>query len=265
MFGYNEMFQRNLGILTVDQQMTLRGTKVAIAGVGGVGGIAAERLARLGIGSLRIADPEVFEPSNINRQFGSGMSTLGSNKADTVGQSLRDINPSLDLEVWQDGITPANVNRFVSKADAIVDEVEYGYLDVSVALHRAARLHGKYVMFALAIGFGSTLFVFDPDGMTFEQYISLPAGATDEEIRAFHIPVEKMCPSPPDYADPQMAEKIIKGEQAYMPTVSVGCSVAGSLIVAEVAAIILNLRKPRVIPDCTTIDLIRQAVTICRP
>jgi len=183
------------------------------------------------------------------------------NKAEVIGGILRDINRDLRLTVWNVGINEQNADEFVEGVDIVIDEIEYAYPVHSIILHRAARRQGKYVMFALAIGFGSNLFVFDPDGMTFEEYLSLPEDSDYEQIRNFVIPVEKMCPIIPEYVDKGTVSRIIRGEQPYLPTVSVGCSVAGSLIAAEVAALLLDLRPPRVMPEVVMVDLIRQEIT----
>jgi tRNA A37 threonylcarbamoyladenosine dehydratase len=73
---YQAIFSRNMGLFWEAEQEALRKSTVAIAGVGGVGGLAAERLIRLGIGGLKITDPGDFEESNFNRQFGSSMRSL---------------------------------------------------------------------------------------------------------------------------------------------------------------------------------------------
>src|SRR3989338_5770836 len=66
---YWERVDRNIGWITREEQALLRNATVGIAGCGGMGGMIAERLLRLGVGEMRIADPEVFDISNINRQF----------------------------------------------------------------------------------------------------------------------------------------------------------------------------------------------------
>jgi molybdopterin/thiamine biosynthesis adenylyltransferase len=76
-----DIFSRNLGSITADQQKTLQQATVAVIGCGGLGGFVIEELARLGIGILLISDPDIFDASNINRQLYATKSTLGQNKA----------------------------------------------------------------------------------------------------------------------------------------------------------------------------------------
>ena len=69
-FSYHAAFARNLGWVTRAEQDSLRGKRVAIAGMGGVGGVHLLTLARLGIGAFHIADFDTFDIANFNRQAG---------------------------------------------------------------------------------------------------------------------------------------------------------------------------------------------------
>src|SRR5277367_5596131 len=80
-FRYEEAFSRNLGWVTAAEQQVLRQKRIAIAGLGGVGGSHLLTLARLGIGGFHIADFDHFELANFNRQIGATMSSLGRPKA----------------------------------------------------------------------------------------------------------------------------------------------------------------------------------------
>ena len=77
---------RRAGLLSEEEQRRLEGSRVAVAGAGGVGGIHLLTLARLGIGKFAVADPDVFESVNINRQFGATVRTLGRNKAQVLAE-----------------------------------------------------------------------------------------------------------------------------------------------------------------------------------
>ena len=101
---YKLAFSRNIGFLTDSEQEKLRCSTVSIAGMGGVGGLLAERLVRLGIGKIKITDPGTFEGSNLNRQFGSSILNLGQNKAEVVLNQLKDINPQAQISYSANGI-----------------------------------------------------------------------------------------------------------------------------------------------------------------
>jgi tRNA A37 threonylcarbamoyladenosine dehydratase len=77
-------FSRNIGLLTEAEQRRLLGARVAVAGAGGVGGLHALTLARLGVGKFHIADFDTFEPANVSRQFSASQRTFGRNKAEVL-------------------------------------------------------------------------------------------------------------------------------------------------------------------------------------
>ena len=100
MFDYATAFSRNLGLVSEEEQQKLRKTRVAIAGVGGVGGAYALALARLGIGHFHIADLDVFELPNMNRQFGATMSTLNREKTTVLMDMIKEINPTAEVQCF---------------------------------------------------------------------------------------------------------------------------------------------------------------------
>lgn len=75
-WSYSEAFSRNLGLISPSEQEKLRQSRVAVLGLGGVGGVNLVTLARLGIGRFTIADPDTFELANFNRQYGAMVSTI---------------------------------------------------------------------------------------------------------------------------------------------------------------------------------------------
>ena len=145
-------FSRNAGLISESEQEKLFQTTVAIAGAGGDGGLLAERLVRFGIGKIILADPEVFEPANINRQFASGVKNFWRNKAEAVAEELLKINPAISVTVYSNGITQENVNEIVSAADVVVDEIEYSLPYLSVMLHKEARAQHKHVFMGANMG-----------------------------------------------------------------------------------------------------------------
>ena len=92
-------FQR-LEILIGEEKMKMLEKKhIAVFGLGGVGGYAAEALARSGIGKLTLIDYDLIDITNLNRQLIALQSTIGKNKAEIFGERLRQINPSIRLRV----------------------------------------------------------------------------------------------------------------------------------------------------------------------
>src|SRR5260370_40895390 len=96
-WNYEEAFARHQGLLTKADQVRLRQARVAIAGLGGGGGIHLATLARPGIGAFHIPDPESFEIANINRQFGASAKTMGPGKPEVQTEHGAAVNPEIDL------------------------------------------------------------------------------------------------------------------------------------------------------------------------
>ncbi len=89
---------RNQGALDAGEQQQLIRSAVAVCGCGGLGGMVIENLARIGVGRLRIVDPDSFTVSNLNRQLGATLTTLGDNKAEVMARRIRSINESCRIE-----------------------------------------------------------------------------------------------------------------------------------------------------------------------
>jgi molybdopterin/thiamine biosynthesis adenylyltransferase len=247
-------FSRNIGLISPDEQEKLSRATVVIAGTGTDGGLLAERLVRAGVGSLRLADPEVFEEANLNRQFGCDTTTLGQNKAVVVGRLVQQINPEAKVEIFEQGITEENVAGFVEGADIVVDEIEYHRFDLSVLLHRKSRKQGKPVFLAVNVGWGANLFIFSPDGMTLEDYVGLSPDVSLEEARDFVIPPEKFSPNIPPYWSEELLKQIIHDEIP-IPSVSPAAALVAALLATAIVLKLANNRDYGIVPKFTGLDL----------
>lgn len=103
-----------------------RASSVAVIGVGGVGGYAAEMIVRAGVGHLLILDADKVSETNKNRQLLALDSTVGRDKCDVLAERLRDINPELDLVIIKEFLTPENVAQLLGdyRFDFLVDAID---------------------------------------------------------------------------------------------------------------------------------------------
>ncbi|WP_461208232.1 HesA/MoeB/ThiF family protein [Desulfocurvus sp. DL9XJH121] len=92
MASFPETFLRNLGALSDGQQRRLRSCGLAVVGCGGLGGHVIEALVRIGVGRLHLFDPDVFSPSNANRQLNALQASMGRNKAEAAAQRASEIH-----------------------------------------------------------------------------------------------------------------------------------------------------------------------------
>ena len=118
---YDERTDRNIGWITREEQEMLKNSVVGIAGCGGMGGLVAATLLRLGVGEIRIADIEVFDRSNLNRQFAASKNTIGKSKAFETAKILRDISDDTKIAVYPQGITEETAENFSEKCDGNFD------------------------------------------------------------------------------------------------------------------------------------------------
>lgn len=98
-FDYATFTTRNIGFVSAAEQEQLRQSSVFVCGVGGMGGAAFMALVRAGIGRFVIADIDVYEVSNLNRQVFANAATIGRSKAESAAEAARAINPEIEIEV----------------------------------------------------------------------------------------------------------------------------------------------------------------------
>ncbi len=170
---YQERTDRNIGWITKEEQQMLKGAVVGIAGCGGMGGTLAQIFVRLGVGEVRIADCEEFDPSNINRQFAARRNTVGVSKAIATARAVRDISDDTTLVVYPQGIVEETVESFVTGCDVICDEIEFWAIGSRILLHQYARMIGVSSFVCSTVGFGTRLMKFNPSGHTMESCVSL--------------------------------------------------------------------------------------------
>ena len=169
-FDYDAAFSRNIGWVTEAEQARLRQSRVAIGGLGGVGGVHLLTLARLGIGKFSIADFDVFDIVNFNRQVGATMHSLERAKIDVLEEMAREINPEIELRTFPQGIQADSLDSFLEDVDVYVDGLDFFAFDARRMTFAACEAKGIPVVTAAPLGMGSALLVFGPGGMSFEDY-----------------------------------------------------------------------------------------------
>ena len=121
----NELFSRTHNLLGDAAMERLQNARVAIFGVGGVGGYTAEALARSGIGALDLIDSDTVSLTNINRQILATHSTVGKWKVEVARDRILDINPQAKVTVHPVFYTPETADQFdLSRYDYIVDAID---------------------------------------------------------------------------------------------------------------------------------------------
>ncbi len=169
-FSYQEAFDRNLGWFTQAEQRALQTKTIAIAGMGGVGGVHLLTLARLGVAGFHIADLDTFELANFNRQVGATMSSLGQSKTSVLARMAKDINPEARLVEFADGINEDNLRAFLAGVDLFIDGFDFFAIGIRRKTFQLCRELGIPAVTAAPIGMGVAFLVSTPEGMSFEDY-----------------------------------------------------------------------------------------------
>lgn len=118
-----EEFERNIGVLTKNEQKKLTHSKIGIVGLGGIGAPAFEILVRIGVGNFVLFDNDRFEKSNFNRQLYAIDKHLGSLKVEVAEMKAMMINPTLKIESHSKKLDEKTVNK-LKGCDVVVDGVD---------------------------------------------------------------------------------------------------------------------------------------------
>lgn len=166
-YNYDIATKRNIGILTRDEQNLIGELRVAIPGVGGLGGTQVMILARLGVKNFSIAEFDSYDFSNFNRQYGASVETVGKYKIDVMSNHIKSVSPDCNIKQFREGLQLSNVHDFVSSADIIMDAIDLTAMDIREALYAEARNQNKFVIACGPIGYGFFCLIFDPKGATY--------------------------------------------------------------------------------------------------
>jgi molybdopterin/thiamine biosynthesis adenylyltransferase len=184
-FKYDEAFSRNIGWVTRQEQDQLRHKRVAIAGLGGVGGVHLLTLCRLGIGKFHLADFDTYDLANFNRQAGATVSSLGQGKLDVMMRQGRDINPEIEISAFPDGVTAGNLDAFLEGVDLYIDGLDFFAFQARQQVFAACAAKGIPAITAAPLGMGTAVLNFLPGGMRFEEYFRLEDGHENEKPLRF--------------------------------------------------------------------------------
>ncbi|MCQ2167620.1 MAG: tRNA threonylcarbamoyladenosine dehydratase [Bacteroidales bacterium] len=148
-----QIWQSRTGLLLGSGNMEkLRSARVAVVGVGGVGGYAAEMLARAGVGHLVLVDSDDISESNINRQILALHSTIGRRKVDVLRERLLDINPDLEIICIDEFLCEENLPLLLplDDVDCVVDAIDT--LSPKIALIQHCLKNGTALVSSMGSG-----------------------------------------------------------------------------------------------------------------
>ena len=203
---YWERVNRSLGWLgnteaeQRERQEKLKNAVIGIAGTGGIGGQLAQRLVRLGVRNLKLADPDTFDISNMNRQMGADLEHIGKNKSEVVAEMTYALNHDVNIAVYPEGITPETAQDFVEDCDYVLDQMDFYEVANRYALHRAFRKSdkAKFIFKVPTVAHGTYIFKYTKDSMTIEDVYGIKEDSPlSPEV--IHRLMERIIPKMPNY------------------------------------------------------------------
>jgi molybdopterin/thiamine biosynthesis adenylyltransferase len=246
----NAAFSRTLGWITEAERDRLNETRVAIAGLGGVGGAHLMTLTRLGVGRFSIADFDHFEVTNFNRQVGACTKNLGRPKVEILAQLARDVDPDLDIRVFDAPIEESNVAAFLDGADVFVDGIDLFAMDARRLVFRRCRELGIPAVTACPLGMGVATMTFDPEGMSFEEYFQLEGHGPEDQIVRFLLGLAPTALQRRSLVDADALD--IAAQRA--PSTPMGIQLASGTVATEVLKLVTGRGAVRYAPYSTHFD-----------
>lgn len=231
-----ERFLRNLGIMDEKGLKKIQSTPIAIGGLG-LGGSIFINLVRLGFKHFHVADPDIYERTNFNRQRLAKESTTGLRKDDCLIKEALDINPEITVRAFKEGVSPSNVNEFLKGMKWVVDVIDVYAMEAKLALNARARELHLPVASCGSLGFSGSVVIFDPTSPSFAELsgVSLERSSL-ENVQNF---LQFIAPEIPPY----MADQLFRAmdHSTHIPFVVPGVETAAATAAAQIAGQVLGL------------------------
>jgi molybdopterin/thiamine biosynthesis adenylyltransferase len=243
-FSYERAFSRSLGWVKDDELARLRNSRVAIAGMGGVGGSHLITLVRLGVGAFNIADFDQFGVENFNRQHGASMSTVGLSKVEVMKKMALDINPELDIRVFPEGVKDDNLDSFLTDVDIYLDGLDVFVMDVRQKIFMACHRLGIPSVTVGPMATGAAGIVFMPGKMSFDQYFNFKNRSPELKVLNFILGVAPSFMQTRYLVDRSYFD--LSAKRA--PSTPMGCMMASGVAATEVMKILLQRGSIRAAP-----------------
>lgn len=254
---YKEFTKKNIGVYTKAQQARLKGARIIILGLGGVGGLEAILAARHGVGHITGVDPDTFETSNINRQMFAYTDTLGESKAEVAGRELKRINPELRGKFLSVSVDEHNALDLIAGHDLVLEALDD--MCARVCVHRAAHKLGiPSISMSGSPPHRGFISSFLPGGVDYETLLALPSQGkplTADVKQSLHTVKNKRAQYSVQLGAPQSwADDYCEGKAGWIIT-PIRAALLATFSVHEAIQILVGLSPLAAAPKALLIDL----------
>lgn len=247
---YKEMMTRNWAFITPKEQEKIKNTTILLAGCG-LGSNIAFLAVETGFTKFILVDYDDVEISNLNRQV-FGQQHIGKNKAICLKSILEEKSKVVEVEAYPEKITPDNIEKFVDKADIIINTVDFD--ETTYEINRISSEKAKPVFFPMNMGWGGFCMIFTNESKSLEQIIGSKVINNDAEF------IQKLITGSrglklPQYLSSRLHEmgNIINSNDMGAPQLAVAAVRSASIVIEEMVKLIMGV-SIRVSPYAITID-----------
>lgn len=249
---YKEFTLRNAGFITEQEQKVLRNSVILVAGCGSTGGSAIELLVRSGAENLILIDNGTYDLNNSNRQ-NMTLEDVGELKPEVFKLRCNAINPFAKIEVCNIGITPDNVDDYVTRADIVIDAVDVtgrSGLEMKFLLHQVCHEKHKAVICGYDMAATQYIPIFDYRDKTlplFDNQITTDMVATMEPLKVctFLVPVTEIPEA--------MFEELERSQQGKDYTSQLG--IAANLFGTITTGLVIDMLNNKAVKKEYTVDV----------
>ena len=265
--AYTSVTDRNIGLVTEEQQERLRRARAAVLGVGGIGATVFEVLVRCGVGRFSIVDNDRIEASNMNRHVFASPETVGRMKTEVAAEWAARVSPDAEVAVF-DRLDEGNIAEILEGADVAVMAIDT--LAPCIVASRQARKTGIPLVEGWAIPCMNVR-VFTSETPTLEEAYQLPtvgravADVPEEELRQLGMQVLTglgAIEGVPERYSQEAIDSILRGR---IPSFAPFVRLTAVAMAAEAIKVLLGWGQIALAPDLALYDPLKQAVPAVRP
>ena len=170
---YWKILKRQMPLVSKEEQEKFKNATITVIGCGGIGGLAIEMLARMGVGNLILVDEDEFDISNLNRQTLSSVENIGRKKSEVACEQMEKINPHVNVTSYCEHVDEKNIEKLIENSNVVIDALDN--VLTRVILSRKARELKIPLIHGAVYGTQGQLTVFLSNTPSYEEMFNLPS------------------------------------------------------------------------------------------